>query len=218
MKYLVAIPCMDMMHMQFVHSLLMLQMFPGTEIALGANSLVYDTRNQLAGKAINEGFDRVLWLDSDMTFSPDLVQRLAAHLDRGIEFVSGLYMTRKTPIVPCIFSDVSGEPPQSTQYCDYPENSFFEIAACGFGGVMMTTDLLRRVVAEYGLPFSPFIGAGEDISFCMRCKALGVPMYCDSSIKLGHIAYTEITESIYTIERFKHEQEKKVENTEHDAG
>ena len=71
MKYLVAIPCMDMMHTQFVCSLLSMPMFEQTEIAFGANSLIYDTRNQFAEKAIKNGFDRVLWLDSDMTFPRD---------------------------------------------------------------------------------------------------------------------------------------------------
>ena len=212
MRYLVAIPCMDMMHTQFVHSLIACRFFENTEITLGANSLIYDTRNQLAEKAINEKFDRILWFDSDMTFKPDFAHKLAKHLDDGMEFVSGLYMTRKPPIRPTIFKTLTANPPKVKFYDDYPRNSVFEIEACGFGGVMMNVSLLRRVGDAFGLPFSPIMGVGEDLSFCHRVKALGVKMYCDSSLKMGHIGYKEITEDAYECERDK------IKNTEQSAG
>jgi hypothetical protein len=31
------------------------------------------------------------------------------------------------------------------------------------------------------------MGFGEDISFCLRVKELGKKMYCDSSVKMGHV-------------------------------
>lgn len=204
MKYMVAIPCMDMMQTQFVCSLVSMPFFPNTEITFGANSLVYDTRNQLAEKAINGGFDRILWLDSDMTFKPDMAHRLAAHLDNGLDYVSGLYMTRKKPIKPCIYKNLQYNPPVGESYLDYPKDSLFEIKASGFGGVMMTTDLIKRVGDMFGLPFSPILGLGEDLSFCYRVNMLGVKMWCDSSIKMGHIGFTEITDDTY-LERIKNE-------------
>lgn len=197
MKYLVAIPCMDMMHTQFVSSLVAMPLFKETEITFGANSLIYDTRNQLAEKAIQGGFDRVLWFDSDMTFKPDTAHRLAARLDEGIEFCTGLYMTRKKPIRPCLFKKLEANPPKAEFYDDYAKDSLFEIQACGFGGVMMSVDLIKRVGEVFGAPFSPILGFGEDLSFCFRVSMLGMKMYCDSSIKLGHIGFHEITENTY---------------------
>lgn len=197
MKYLVAIPCMDMMHTQFVSSLVAMPLFKETEITFGANSLIYDTRNQLAEKAIQGGFDRVLWFDSDMTFKPDTAHRLAARLDEGIEFCTGLYMTRKKPIRPCLFKKLESNPPKADFYDDYAKDSLFEIQACGFGGVMMSVDLIKRVGEVFGAPFSPILGFGEDLSFCFRVSMLGMKMYCDSSIKLGHIGFHEITENTY---------------------
>lgn len=206
MKYLVAVPCMDMMQTQFVCSLVAMPLFKETEITFGANSLIYDTRNQLAEKAIQGGFDRVLWFDSDMTFKPDTAHRLAARLDEGIDFCTGLYMTRKKPIRPTLFKSIEVDPPRAVFYDDYPKDSLFEIAACGFGGVMMNVDLLKRVGVKFGAPFSPILGLGEDLSFCIRLSMLGVKMYCDSSIKMGHVGYHEITENTF-FERLKNEQE-----------
>lgn len=197
MKTLIAIPCMDMIQTQFVRSLLSLRITGECQISFGVGSLVYDSRNQLAGKAINEGFDRVLWLDSDMTFGPDLMERLSQRLDEGREFVSGLYFRRKKPLLPCLFSAVAPEGPVAEPIEAYEPDSVFQIAGAGFGAVMMTTDLIRRVGEKYGYPFSPVIALAEDLSFCWRAGQLGAALWCDSSIKLGHVGYFEITEDTY---------------------
>ena len=201
MKYLIAIPCMDMMHTNFVRSLVSMRLAGNCEIALAISSLIYDARNHLAEKAVKGGFDRVLWLDSDMTFDRDIMERLAARLDEGRDFVSALYIKRKEPIAPCIYSAGDMDKPVNDTFDDYPQDAIFEIAACGFGGVMMTTELLQAVGSRFGFPFSPLPLAGEDLSFCYRARALKRKLYCDSSIKMGHIGTTEITEETFQRER-----------------
>lgn len=203
MKTLIAVPCMDMMNTQFVASLIALEK-RDAEIVFVQNSLVYDSRNELASRAIDNGFDRVLWLDSDMKFDPDTLERLHADMDNGMEFVCGLYFKRKYPVTPCIYKALyitkDGEnriTPHADIFTDYPRDEVFRISACGFGMVLTSVDLLRRVREKFGLPFSPTIGFGEDLSFCMRASALEVPMYCDGRIKVGHIGYTEFTEETY---------------------
>ena len=193
MRTLIAIPCMDMMHTPFVISLTGLQVKGEIKFAYSASSLVYDSRNGLARKAICERFDRVLWLDSDMRFSPDLFRKLSDDIDEGRDFVSGLYFTRKPPYKPVIFKKAgyeqinNGVKPIAETYYEYPKDSVFEVEAAGFGGVMMNTSLLAEVEKNFGLPFSPIMGFGEDISFCLRVKELGKKMYCDSSVKMGHV-------------------------------
>ena len=80
---------------------------------------------------------------------------------------------------------------------DYPADSVFPVAGCGFGAVMMTTELLRRIRENFGLPFSPFLGFGEDLSFCMRVTQLGETIWCDSRIKLGHVGLAVYDEETY---------------------
>lgn len=194
MRTLIAIPCMDMMHTPFVISLTGLQVKGEIKFAYSASSLVYDSRNGLARKAICEHFDRVLWLDSDMQFQPDLFRKLSDALDDGRDFVSGLYFTRKAPYKPVIFKRAgydrvgeNGVKPIAEAYYDYPKNGIFEVAAAGFGGVMMNVSLLAEVEKNFGLPFSPIMGFGEDISFCLRVQEMGKKMYCDPSAKMGHV-------------------------------
>lgn len=205
MKTLIALPCMDMVHTVFMKSLMGMNRVGQTGFAFSCSSLVYDARNTLAKQAVTEGYDRVLWLDSDMDFEPDLLEKLSADMDEGRELVSGLYFKRKAPIKPVIYKslgyykneDESGVTPVAVSYEDYPKDSIFPIAACGFGGCLVSTDLIKRVGDKFGLPFSPIMGFGEDLSFCSRVTDLGVEMFCDSRVKMGHVGLGSITEEVY---------------------
>ena len=203
MRTLIAVPAMDMLSTDFCRSCVGLQLSGEVQWTFSQGSLVYDGRNILADTAVREGFDRVLWLDSDMVFDPYLFLRLSEHLDLGKEMVSGLYVSRKAPIHPVIYKSIRRDPlekgflPVAEAYSDYPRDSLFPVAGCGFGAVMMTTELLRRLQAAYGLPFTPLPGFGEDLSFCLRVQELGAEMWCDSSIKLGHAGMAIYTEAEY---------------------
>ena len=189
MRTLIAIPCMDTVNTLFFTSMISLRKGAETEIAVSCSSLIYSARNMLAKKAVEGGFDRVLWLDSDMQFKPDLLERLSAHLDRGLEYVSIMYYTRKSPVKPCILQKLElvekdGEYiPVAQAVGDYPDG-LFRIAGGGFGGVLMTTDLIKRCGP---LPFFPMNGFGEDYTFCMKAREAGAELWCDGSIVAGHL-------------------------------
>lgn len=189
-KYLIAVPTMDMMHTAFAASLIGMRRVGASKVAFMSNSLVYDGRNKLAQEALDEGVDRVLWLDSDMQFKPDLMERLAADMDDGRDYVSALFFTRRFPMAPCFYKTVriNGNKGTVVPYTDYPRDKIFRVDGTGFGAVMISTKLLRDVADKYGGPFFPIPGVfGEDISFCWRAKQLGYKLYCDSRIKVAHI-------------------------------
>ena len=200
MRTLIAIPCLDMVHTLFFASMLSLRKPEGTEVAIASCSLVYESRHTLALKAINEEFDRVLWLDSDMSFEPDLLERLSADLDQGLDFVCGLYFTRKNPVQPCVYEvcrqkkKKTGELIPTTECFREIPDGLFEIEGCGFGAAMMTTDLIRSAGP---LPFFPADGFGEDLSFCRRVREAGKKLYCDGRIKVNHIGTSIINEATW---------------------
>ena len=205
MRTLIALPCMDMVHTVFLKALMGMDRVGDTHFSISCSSLVYDARNTLAKQAVIEGFDRVLWLDSDMDFSPDLLKRLSADMDEGREMVSGLYFKRKAPVKPVIYKELGfwrdkekdEVTPIAIPYEDYPKDDIFTIAGCGFGGCLVSVDLIKRVGDKFGLPFSPIRGFGEDLSFCSRVSQLGVEMFCDSRVKMGHVGLGTITEETY---------------------
>lgn len=204
MKTLICIPAMDTVNTSFMRCLLSLRPVGEVRFAITQSSLIYDARNILAVQAITGGYDRTLWLDSDMTFEPDLMEKLSATLDDGHDLVSALYFTRKPPHRPVIydgcrvFQDEDGKQRSAAiWYDDYPQNSVFDIEACGFGGVMCTVKLLNDIREKFGTPFSPLHGFGEDLSFCIRAMALKANMVCNSAIKMGHTASYIVNEETY---------------------
>ena len=219
-KTMIAIPCMDTVPAQFMERLLALQRPEGTMIITARSSLVYDSRNILSKMALDQGYDRILWLDSDMVFPADLLDRLSADMDKGLRYVSGMYFTRKNPVHPVIYRETGyrkeGEgyvpyctPVDDEQYKDTLSSdwqysisgdkpSLFEVAATGMGCCLMETSVIQEVFNRFGLPFSPMIGFGEDLSFCRRCEELGIQMWCDSSLQCGHIA-----QKVVGIEEYK---------------
>lgn len=200
MKTLIAIPCGDMCSTDFLRALLSMEIVGEAQFTFAQSSLIYDARNNLADVAINENFDRVLWLDSDMVFPADLMKRFSADLDEGMEMVTGVYVSRKAPIAPVLYETLEikreGDKKWVTPIhirCKTIYAEPFEVAGCGFGAVMMTVDLLRRVKEQLGLPFTPAVGFGEDLSFCLRAREVGAKIICDPRPQLAHVGLRYFT-------------------------
>ncbi len=199
-KILIAVPCMDLVQASFAQSLASLNKVGQCAVAFNACSLIYDSRNKLAAKAMKDEFDYVLWLDSDMVFSPDILEKLIAD-DK--DMVSGLYFRRTSPYTPVIFKDSKLEDGRLvwSDYTDYPKGELFKVAGAGFGCVLMKTDMIFDMIGKYGDWFTPLYSSGEDLSFCYRARELGYEIWCDSRIKCGHMSHQMITEDFY--EAFK---------------
>ena len=207
MKTLIAIPCTEHVSRDFFQSALNLRVPGETHWATFSSSLVYESRSNLAHVAMEGGYDRVLWLDSDISFDEDLAERLAADMDQGLDYVCALVFTRRGLAKPAIYSDLgyfkheSGKTASYAKtFLDYPRDSLFRVEASGMAACMMSVDVIRRVAEAYDYlgVFSPLPGNfGEDLSFCMRLKELGIEMYCDSRIKCGHEGYYTVNEEVF---------------------
>lgn len=203
-KILIAVPCMDQVPAPFAHSLATLTSWgaPDVQVSIYFNigSLIYTSRNDLAKRAIKEEADLVMWFDSDMIFPPDTLRKLLAHIDAGADIATGLYYRRTQPYTPVVYKTMDVD--EETQQAVYEELETvpaepFEVEACGFGCVLMRTDVFMSVFSKYGNMFSPIGNVGEDIAFCWRAKTCGYKILCDPTMKLGHVGATVITEDFY---------------------
>ena len=198
-KILIAVPCMDQLPAQFAHSLATLTSYgiEDTQISVWFNlgSLIYTSRDQIAKKALLDEADLVMWFDSDMVFNPDTLARMLKHIDDGHDFVTGVYYRRTPPFSPVAFDKMDlnedGTAFDWTEYDEIPEG-LFEVAACGFGCVLMKTEIFVAVFAKYGQMFTPIANCGEDIAFCWRARQCGYKIIADPSISLGHVGHTVI--------------------------
>lgn len=191
MKLLIGIPCMDTMPVQFVQSLTALErklkddgvwftecIVPGT--------LVYMARDKIAGIAVNEGYTHVLWLDSDMVFNDKLLEDLMMCKK---PFVSCVYQGRRPGYHSCIFKSI--DLTHVERFEEYPREPF-EIEGCGFGAVLMETDILKAVFNNFKTCFTPLPSLGEDIAFCFRARDLGYKLYAEPNCQLGHVGHITI--------------------------
>lgn len=192
-KLLIAVPCMDYVHVDFMNSLLKLcqhlqreGICYHTEIVSG--TLVYFARNKLACKAINENFTHILFLDSDMVFDESIVETLCFS---GKDFVCGAFNARRPPYGSCIYTSL--KPLERVkEYGMEP----FRVAGCGMACTMISTEILHDVQIKYGNCFDPEriedVAFGEDLAFCWRAAKVGAEIWCDPTARCGHIAHVPI--------------------------
>lgn len=194
MKLLVGIPSLDFIHVDFVKCLTALQgrlcadKIPH-DIFICNGTLAHVARDRVACKAINEGYSHVLWLDADMLFTPDILDDMQFC---GKGFVTGLAASRRPPYMLCIFKELSDEHGCTNYELDEIGQAPIKIAGCGFACVLIETEILKAVQMHYRTCFLPERLYGEDLAFCRRAAALGYEIWCDPSIRVGHIGHNAV--------------------------
>lgn len=198
-KTLIAVPCMEHVPVAFCQSLAQLQKVGECSLCMLSGSLVYTSRNNLALSAIQAEADYVFWLDSDMVFPSDTLVRMFKVLEENnLDILTGLYFRRVPPYSPVLYErlELDGEA------CDYAEfktlpDELFEVGACGFGCVLMKSDVFFDVQAKFGNMFAPIGNNGEDVAFCWRARECGYKIFCDPEIICGHVGYSIVDDKFF---------------------
>ena len=199
MKTLIAVPCMDQVPVPFCYSLAQLEKIGECSLIMKSGALVYMSRDQMAVTAIQNEFDYVLWLDSDMQFPPDTLKRLMKTMNENdFDILSGLYFRRVPPYTPVLFDklDLSDGKSDWTEFKEIP-TEIFECGGIGFGCCLMKTDVFFDVSSRFGQMFIPLGGNGEDSSFCWRARECEYKIYCDPSLVLGHVGYSVVDDKFF---------------------
>lgn len=161
-------------------------------------------RNMAVRSFLDEHRDAelLLFVDSDMSWEPNAIDRLADLMDStDLPIVGGLCFGQKvlgrdethaplTQWFPTIYRWVSEVNGFDTAY-DYPADRVLEVGATGCAFVMMRRSCLEAIRAAEGDEwFSTVTVAGrpfgEDLSFCLRAKKHGFAVHVDTSVKTSH--------------------------------
>ena len=188
---LIAVPCTEYMHADFTRSLLNLTARLHRdgirhEVDIRTGTLVYFARNRLAQKAVNEGYTDVLWMDSDMTFHERIFEDLQFC---GKEMVCGAFVSRRPAYSPCVYKSIAKNDIQRVEEFG---TTPFQVDGCGFACVLTKTELLKDVMQKFGNCFTPTDYYGEDLAFCWRVKMIGREIWCEPTVRPGHIAHIEV--------------------------
>jgi GT2 family glycosyltransferase len=176
-----------------------------TVLALESGPNISTARNLLVNNFL-EDYPDVPWLfmcDTDMWFPADTVTRLIAAADPAERpVVGGL----------CFHGNASGGAPHATMYeliepepgklafrrhTDWPEDAVVRVSGTGAACLLMHRDALETVRKSSRDEAAPWfresaIGAplslmGEDLTFCLRAGAAGVPIHVATGVKVGHM-------------------------------
>lgn len=203
MSYRLAIllPCRDILHTSFAYDLARLTAYwsarhvpngGALHLFTSQGTLIADQRQNLIIEAIKVKADYVMWLDTDMRFPKDIVDRLHAH---GKDVVAANYSTRRLPCKPVAFADPTC---RNLVYTKADSTGLEEVHAVGMGAMLERVEIYKKL----GLPFFS-IGYsqaaqdffGEDVYHCHKLKEQGVKVFVDHDVskEVKHIGSFEFS-------------------------
>ncbi|PHS05220.1 MAG: hypothetical protein COA78_15515 [Blastopirellula sp.] len=156
-------------------------------------------RNQLATNALNDGFEETMWIDSDVGFFPDAIEKIRQH---NLPITCGIYPKKGKREIACHVLPVT---PKMT----FGEaGGLTEIKYAGTGFLHVRRDVYRKIQQDLNLPmcnehfgetmipfFHPMLHQrddgydylAEDYSFSERARQCGFKIMADTTIRLWHI-------------------------------
>ena len=192
MKLGICVPARDSVDTAFAHCLsLLTARFYGNAPAGTAmhvnfrnGTLIADQRCKLVEMSLGQDCDYVLFLDSDMTFPANLVERMVAH-DKDI--VACNYATRRLPVKTVAFKSFEN---LENMY-SLGKGGLEECDAVGMGVMLVKAEVFRKLKYPwFQIHYMPNarIWMGEDMYFCKLAKAGGYKIWIDHSLsnEVGH--------------------------------
>ena len=194
---LIAMPCLDHIKTPTVHSLFAAsaRLQAPAQLHLHQSAYVHDARNKSAEMAVEGGFTHIMFIDSDMQFPANSMQKLL-ELDKDI--VGGLYYRRQVPHMPTL-NVIEGDSIVIPTLDKYPMDKPFKIFSVATGFLMVKTSVFKKIPAPW-FGFGKYKGKkemGEDVFFCRKANDHGFEVWCDPTIPLGHVGEYTYTKQDY---------------------
>lgn len=185
----------------------------GDLIANSSGANITNARNEITAKflAHPEQPDWLWFIDTDMVFQPDVLDRL----------VDAAHPTERPVVGALCFSFQNGSYARPTMYLlrddgrvgvrwEYPRDQLVEVDATGTGCLLIHRSVLEAMTASDKWPaaypwfMESHLGetpVSEDITFCIRARSIGFPVHVDTAIKVGHEKTLVLDESVYLAQR-----------------
>ena len=148
---------------------------------------VDQVRNLIADWVVRD-YDYLFSVDHDITFPLDTLKKLLAH-DKDL--VSGVYRQRLEPQMLEIYEPFGTR--MTTEDLYAKDWNLVSIGGCGFGCVLVKKEVLAGVgypQFEYHPALDHSNTISEDTDFCKKAITKGFKLWCDPSVRCGHIGST----------------------------
>ena len=186
-------------------------------IRYGTDGLV-DARNKAIEEFLtNRDGQWLFWIDSDMGFSPDIVDRLMEVADpKERPIVGALAFTQREThddgiggwrcrAAPTVFDWVHVDEQRGFAIrWDYPRDTVTQCAGTGSACVLIHRSVFERIFEKYGAAWydksynhTMKQQTSEDLSFCMRAISLDIPVHVHTGVKTSHQKTVWLSEEDY---------------------
>lgn len=162
-------------------------------------------RNHLVESFLASPGEWMFMVDDDMQFAWDTIERFLKVADKDERpIVGGLaFATGRDGIFPTMFK-IHPEAGVPTRIEAWPLEEIVEVDATGAACLFIHRSVFEKMAEEYDRPWQWFQETtlngntvGEDMTFCLRARALGFPIHIDTSIKFGHVKPRVIDDDEY---------------------
>lgn len=163
---------------------------------------IAENRNYCVVQAQRNESDVLLFIDDDMTFPPDTLERLLAH---GKDLVGVNSYSRCLPLSSTVgLMNKNGEymhPDKHTEWEMKIPDELFKAYFVGAGILLINMsvfDKLKKPYFAFTTDKNGQVVNGEDGSFCKKVKDAGMDVWCDPQIEVGHLGefeYKQLTET-----------------------
>jgi len=195
-RVVIAVPSQDLCAVGFAHDLARLTGYVGSTrpdiqiyLVTSRGTIIPQQRTELAKMALGYDATHILWLDSDMRFPKDALDRLLAHNE---PIVACNYSTRRPPITP-----TAAQAFNQHTFTDETSTGLQEVVRCGMGCMLVNMDVFKKLSAPwFALGYIPkendFVG--EDVFFCQKAAHNGFAVLIDHDLSkevehLGEFPY-----------------------------
>jgi GT2 family glycosyltransferase len=173
-------------------------------IAVGSGPNISRGRNMVvAGFLEDHDAPWLFMCDTDMWFPPDAVDRLVQAGDpQDRPVVGGLCFTENPggdplPTLYELVQDGDGRP-AFARHERWPDDGVVRVTATGAACLLIHRDALETAGKSSGCPAAPWfresvLGGsliGEDLTFCLRLGAAGIPVHVATGVRAGHMKTT----------------------------
>ncbi len=171
-----------------------LELPDGWAVKSGRGCSPAHNRNGLIDMAFSLGCEFIYFLDDDLTFHPNTLKKLLAHMaNPAIEAVVALSFHRQPPFK-ALWFDAYTTPDASMMMTELPPpGPLLPLKACTFGGFLLRMSAIQKLQKPYVA-----LGQGvpdqwdDDTYFCRKLNAAGVQIWGDPTVRFGHTTDVEV--------------------------
>jgi hypothetical protein len=166
---------------------------------------ISNARNLLMEHFLDSSADKLMILDSDMVFKPDLVHGLTETCGGEVPIVGALTwrLSKKGNVLSTMM--LMGENEQLIHPETWPEDALVQVWSTGAACLMVHRSIAERVKqAAFSKAFPWFQEStwkdepvGEDVTFCIRAQMCMAPIYVDTGIEVGHVKDRVLTRAAW---------------------